>query len=449
MTYLEYFASVGEAPGAYFLILIITVVCYLFILRKQLYSIFDPLFYATVFGAFATTCVVFLWWRDLIDTKYFIQFACTECAFFIGIMLFKPINFNNITIRAVDGGDQRRFLNALYMVSATTFIFTQAISYATLGVPFLLDSRLSYYAEGGGIGALGRIIGVSWSFSCYLLIYRLARNSGTGRRMHLPDIFVGIALLTSVVLSGSKSGLLQVIFLIFYSRFMLRRESSGAAADKFLRRLEKTIMIAAVFGAILIVSVKAGGGAMDGSIFVLLQRLAANGDVFFMAYPTHIIDTLSPRGGFLALFGSLLVMFRLVAPASLPEPLGFQIFRSVYGSVAFVGPNPRHNVFGVVYFGVLGAIIYSLMLGVMVGFVRNRIPKFIRRGSAIEPLYVFLAISCVAAPTDIEGLMMDIGSAILVAPFLYAAAAILSLAVPSSLLALRHLSLQSTAARDS
>jgi hypothetical protein len=167
-----------------------------------------------------------------------------------------------------------------------------------------------------------------------------------------------------------------------------------------------------------------------------------------MAYSTHIIDTLSPKSAFLALFGSLLAMFRLVAPASLPEPLGFQIFRAVYGSVDFVGPNPRHNVFGVVYFGIFGAIIYSLMLGAMVGFVRNRIPRFVRRGSAIEPLYVFLAISCVAAPTDIGMLMMDIGSVILVAPFLYATAAILSHAVPPSLFALRHLSLQSTVSKD-
>lgn len=149
------------------------------------------------------------------------------------------------------------------------------------------------------------------------------------------------------------------------------------------------------------------------------------------------------------MFGSLLAMFRLVAPASLPEPLGFQIFRAVYGSVDFVGPNPRHNVFGVVYFGIFGAIIYSLVLGVMVGFFRNRIPRFIRRGSAIEPLYVFLAISCVSAPTDIGMLTMDIGSVILVAPFLYSAAAILSLAVPPRLLALRRLSPQSTGSNDS
>jgi oligosaccharide repeat unit polymerase len=448
MTYLEYFASVSEAPGTYFLIMIITVACYLFILRKQFYSIFDPLFYATLFGAFAATCAVFLWWRDLIDTKYFIQFTCTECAFFIGLLLFKPINFNNLSIRSVEGGGQRRFLNALYMVSATTFILTQAISYATLGIPFLSDSRLSYYAAGGGIGALGHIIGVTWSFSCYLLIYRLARNSEIGHRIHLSDIFVGVSLLTSVALSGSRSGLMQVIFLIFYSRFLLKGNRSGLIADKFLGRLQKTILIAAVVGAILIVSVKAGGGAIDGSIFVLLQRLAVNGDVFFMAYSTHIIDTLSPKSAFLALFGSLLAMFRLVAPASLPEPLGFQIFRAVYGSVDFVGPNPRHNVFGVVYFGIFGAIIYSLMLGAMVGFVRNRIPRFVRRGSAIEPLYVFLAISCVAAPTDIGMLMMDIGSVILVAPFLYATAAILSHAVPPSLFALRHLSLQSTVSKD-
>ena len=93
MTYLEYFASVGDAPGTYFLVLIITVACYLFVLRKQFYSIFDPLLYATVLGAFAATCAVFLWWRGLIDTKYFIQFACTECAFFIGLLLFKPIRF--------------------------------------------------------------------------------------------------------------------------------------------------------------------------------------------------------------------------------------------------------------------------------------------------------------------------------------------------------------------
>jgi hypothetical protein len=259
---------------------------------------------------------------------------------------------------------------------------------------------------------------------------------------------VGAALITSVVLSGSKSGLIQVVFLIFYSRFLLKREPSRTVANKYLGRLQRNIMIAAIVGAILIVSVKAGGGALDGSILVLLQRVAANGDVFFMAYPTHIIDTLSPRGGFLALFGSILSMFRFVSPDSLPQPLGFQIFQAVYGTVAFVGPNPRHNVFGVVYFGLSGAIIFSLMLGTMMSFMRNRVPMFIGKGSALEPLFVFLAISCVAASTDVGAVIGDLGSVILVAPFLYGASAILSIAGPVRFRAVRQFSMQPTLSKE-
>ena len=149
------------------------------------------------------------------------------------------------------------------------------------------------------------------------------------------------------------------------------------------------------------------------------------------------------------MFGSLLAMFRLVPPASLPENLGFQLYRAVYGFDAFVGPNPRHNVFGVVYFGTFGAIVYSLMLGMIVGFIRNRLSAFMRPGSAVEPLFVFLAISCVWVSADIGMLMKDIGSLILVAPVLYAMAAIVSAAPTSSVSAVRYLALQAAVSEDS
>ena len=180
--------------------------------------------------------------------------------------------------------------------------------------------------------------------------------------------------------------------------------------------------------AVFVICVQAVSSDPAVVIQTLYVRFASSGDTYFMAYPEHVVDMISSKGGFLAVFGNLLAPFRIVHYEDMPESLGFQIHRIIFGYDDFTGPNARHNVFGLVYFGQIGSMLFSLLLGMSVGFIRNSLSTFVRVGSAAEPLYVFLAISCVSAPVDFTAVMKDVVSMITVVPVLYTMAALVCLA---------------------
>jgi hypothetical protein len=434
MSYDEFIGLIVESPVAYFVTLIITLAVYLSFFRKQINSVFDPLFMTTVTMAFAATDVVFLWRLDLIDAQCFIQFISTETAFFVGLMLFRPLKCHEHPMRSAGGGIRRffvllhggekRFLHVLYVVSVITFMIVQAITYAIRGIPILYASRLEYYSVGGGIGILSHVLAITWFFSCYLLIYCLASTAKTGSWSRLFNFIVGVALVASPLLSGSKATFVSIVFVIFYFRFLHREDQACSVANKFLAKLQWATIVFAIAAAVFVISVQQATSDPAVWIAVLSVRFASYGDVYFMAYPTHLVDSISSKDGFLAVFGGLLGTFRLVPYNAMPESLGILLHRMIYGFDNITGPNARHNVFGLVYFGQVGSIFYSLTIGMIVGFIRNRLPAFVRPGSAIEPLFVFLAISCLAVISDLQIAMMDVISIILVAPVLYAITAL-------------------------
>jgi oligosaccharide repeat unit polymerase len=433
MNHAEFIGLIIGAPVTYSVTLVITLAVYLILFRKQINSFFDPLFFAVVFAAFAASDVVFLWWLDVIEPRYFIQFFATEAAFFIGLTMFRPAkpprspikNAGKRSYFVVWHGGEKQLLIVLYVLSGITFVVTQAITYAIRGIPILYRSRLEYYSVGGGIGALDRILNITWFTSCYLLMYCLAAKVRVPRVFHA---FIGVALVTSALLSGSKSTFTAMLFAAFYFRFLRRGESDQSSFHRSLAKAQKMMFVSTIAASMLVIGVQAATGDPAVLIESLAVRFASFGDVNFMAYPSHVVDSVPKSSPFLAVFGDMLAPFRLVSYDKTPEPLGFLLHRIVYGFDDFTGPNARHNVFGLVYFGFVGSILFSLILGMIVGFIRNLLSAFVRPGSAIEPLYVFLAISCVGVTTDFTLVIKDIVSIILVAPPLYAVAALICLA---------------------
>lgn len=77
-------------PVMYAVTLVVMLAVYLALFRKQINSVFDPLFFIAIFTAFAAADVLFLWWLDVIELRYFLQFIATEAAFFVGLALFRP-----------------------------------------------------------------------------------------------------------------------------------------------------------------------------------------------------------------------------------------------------------------------------------------------------------------------------------------------------------------------
>lgn len=87
--------------------------------------------------------------------------------------------------------------------------------------------------------------------------------------------------------------------------------------------------------------------------------------------------------------------------------LGFQLFQYHYDVDIMTGPNSRHNVFGLFYFGFLGSIIFSFLVGYLSSFFRNVI--FYRVNGSVTGLISYVSLAMIAPffAQDLPGLALD------------------------------------------
>jgi hypothetical protein len=128
-----------------------------------------------------------------------------------------------------------------------------------------------------------------------------------------------------------------------------------------------------------------------------------SGDVYMYAYPNGVIEQMEEGNPILAVFRGFFGNTGLVPWEQLPPQLGHELFKYVNpGSEMLLGPNPRHNVFGLRYFGPWLSPAYSFVLGLSLGFVRNRlyfgVPPTLLGGA----IYASLLSAMLAIETDVH-----------------------------------------------
>jgi hypothetical protein len=416
MSYAEFSILFFDRPELYLMALGICLFVYFAFLRKAIFSIFDPLFYNMVFAAFAAAVVLFLWFTKEIRYCYLIQFCATEIAYLVALAVIpNPSQKSPANDTALTHPGYRRFMQSLYLISCLAFVASQLSAYKIGGIPLFYKSRLEYYAGGGGFGLLSRVIGVS-SFLCwYLTIYKFVYRWKIRFWPRIGDAAILLFLVTSAVLTGSKATFVNVAFLVFYFRFIHRPSSVyPRQKDELLAKGQRYILTTTVFGAMAVLLFSGTASSLAGAIYAFLFRVVMSGDVYFMAYPHDMLFLVRGGNAFLELFGGTLVAMRLIAPSSLSVPIGFQLFHNATGLPGMFGPNPRHNVFGLLYFGFWGSPFYSAALGGIVGIVRNYGWRMIRIGGPSELVFVYLAISIVAVNTDASSFIGDLTNLVMI-----------------------------------
>lgn len=434
MSYSDFSILFFDSPELYLIALGISLVVYFAFLRKSIRSVFDPLFYDMLFTAFAAAVVLFLWFTKEIHYYFFIQFCVTEIAYLVALVAIpNPLQKSPANDAALTHPEYKRFLQSLYLISALVFVVSQISAYWVGGIPLFYKSRLEYYAGGGGFGLLSRIIDVSSFFCWYLTIYKFVYRWKIRFWPKIGDAAILLFLVVSALLSGSKSTFVNVAFLVFYFRFIHRHSSVyPRQRDQLLAKGQRYILTLATFGVIAVLLFSGTASSMADAMFAFLYRVVMSGDVYFMAYPHNTLFTINTGNAFMELFGGTLVAMRLIAPSSLPEPIGFQLFHSATGLPGMFGPNPRHNVFGLLYFGFWGSPFYSAALGAMVGMVRNYGWRMIRIGGPSELVFVFLATSIVTVNTDAGIFIENLSDLVMIGIPLVTAAFFLSFAAMPS-----------------
>lgn len=362
---IEFYILLLEHLPVFVLIFFLTFALTTLLFRKHISSVFDPLFYfVVVTESFCIADVIFMAVYDFIEIQYLIQYLCSEIGLFAGILFFSPRSRDRQ--QAILVHPNAALLRTLFQISFFLFVSLNLFVYATRGVPILLDNRLEVYQVGGGIGFISRMFDVLLVIIFYYLL-EVQRNRG----WRWPEWACLIVIALIQLLSGAKSSVLTLVFIAALYMFYL-----GTNTDAYTRvtRLLNRIFLVAVGAFLIIAQVQISDIQVGDRNLTLLDQAALrfvnNGDAFTYAYPQKMVETLDGRGPVLAVMREYVAFFRLVPAEDIQMHLGLQISKAFNGSDTMNQTNAKHNLFGYVNFGFYGSIIFSLMLGLAIGYVR-------------------------------------------------------------------------------
>ncbi len=402
----------------YGIILFITIILYFFLFKKLYISILDPLIFSTVFSCFGFSVVLFLYFTQSILLKYLVSYLFTQVAFWIGLFSFKSLTIPQIIEKQkiIKFQNEELLVKIFFIITSFLYISIQLISYIVVGIPLLLGTHIDIYSNSGGWGILGHFLDVIKPVSIFLLIHFLLKKS-TSYFLLIYKYFFGLLILIFTILSASKGEFMSIGLILFcyliLNGYNLKRIFSN------LKRIEiQLILVGIVFVFITIVAQSKLVGDDSNAIGVFLFRLVAAGDTYYFSYPNANIESISGSNSFLALFGSILSIFRIIPFSAQPVVLGVQLYRMFGDTDLTAGPNARHNVFGYVYFGFYGSIIFSYILGFILSFIRNVYYFKLKKNIIGQVLFVLLYTNFVAIETDPPMVISNLEIIILIFPLI-------------------------------
>jgi oligosaccharide repeat unit polymerase len=292
------------------------------------------------------------------------------------------------------------------------FVCFQIYSYKLVGIPLFSEgSRLGLY--GGGSGIVKRILDVTQPVLIYFLIdrfFRLKKNV----LIRIYDIFILIFLIMSLFLSGSKSNFLNIVFIMFFYKFYNYKIYNNKKISKKINKYMLVIFSAAFISALIIIILTYNVDSIFFAFRSLLIRIVKYGDVFIFTYPVDVLESLDFGNWFLKIFKDFLGMFRLIPWDELPASIGLKIYQYIYNTNVIRGPNARHNIFGLVYFGFFGSVIYSFVIGYIISFVRNKIYFILKKNQISGIIYMLLVQIVIGFNTDISLQLSQLNSILIV-----------------------------------
>ncbi|TSJ36397.1 oligosaccharide repeat unit polymerase [Mucilaginibacter corticis] len=402
----------------YLLILAGALLLYYFIFKTTYLSLLDPLIFNLLYSVFGFSVVIFLYATQSMDIKYLYSYLLTQLAFFGGLFCFAPLNTRQLV--DLDSGnavfeEEGMFVKILFFITSGSYVLIQLLSYKLVGIPLFMESRTGAYADSGGLGILGRIIDVLRPVVIFLLIYLLFKKSNS-LKLNFYLAGFGLFLLTSLILSGSKSLFMNIGFVLFIYLILNAGKHSGSFFN--LRKYERYLIICGLLLAFLTIFIQSqqNNPGEQNSLGIFLYRLVASGDTYYFSYPSHNIETIDGSKGFLALFGDIFSVLRIVPRENQPGVLGVQLFQLYSDSDLITGPNARHNVFGYVYYGFYGSIVFSFLIGWSLSFARNKLLFVLKRNIIGQLAFLFLYLNLTFIETDPPVAVSGLENALLIFP---------------------------------
>ena len=257
--------------------------------------------------------------------------------------------------------------------------------------------------DGGGV-IIRRFL---WTVMPYITVcIALILFVGYRRKLHSFIFFITIIML---VLGGSKSALLPVIFAI--SLLAFHNIFFNAKLIRKVYRILLIIFVLALASAIFVLSIESDNN-INIAMFKLFNRLLFNGDVVLYYYEPSVYQyfkDLNLLDFIYHILNGPLGMLRLV-PYELPH--GYTMVSIYNGGVlpfdSILGPNTPFYVIADIYFGPYFGWLYSLILGLFFGFIRRIFVRYKGRNMFIFSFLIFLVLISFQLITEVSSFFSTI-----------------------------------------
>lgn len=379
MEWLYFLAGVENDLSSYFVVLGITLFIYIIAYHHYIRNVFDPLFMIVAQFIFAASVVVFMYMNNMLaEDELFYAFVSTETAFFVGFVLSSKKG--SLAPQVISIANTIPIFNIpkeiVYYFYATLFVVERIITYASFGIPIFSQGTHADFYQGYGKVLQGIELAILPILLFLLLERYLSPNVSRSMFGKISDTGLVFFILFALLTTGAKSSLFIVMFSLFFYTVYVKKTYSTEDANTVFRHVKVWyigIFALVVGGAIFTLFLEENSDS-ETVLLTLVIRLVASGDVFAYFYQVHPGQYVGLGGGvagfFFSLFGSIFDKLGLLSSAnnSAIEDLYWQFLHIFPGSGQ--GPNTRFDLFGLIFFGYIGASIYAFFLGFLSGITR-------------------------------------------------------------------------------
>ncbi|ADB40907.1 O-antigen polymerase [Spirosoma linguale] len=343
---------------------LLLVFAYLYIYKKYIYSVIDPLFIFAITIAFASVLVIQIVQNPLDIMHFFLCQLALWLGFFIGykkLVITSDSEFTNHQFT-----DETLLRYVTYLLFCVYIISNLLIAYIK---GFALFSEVPTEAKIANFqGGFGFFRKVNWGVGTFVstsLIFMYLRSK------KIINFLLLLIVVFFTALEGSKSAILVIIisagFILYHPAFHDDRK----IIKKFQRFLP--ISLIGVMGVFFTVLMKENN-SFDESIIAFFRRLLYSGDsVIYYYIPVNIeyFSHFSPFDYVSRVTNPILGLFRI---QEYKEALGNIMVENLrppnFTGGVTVGPNTPYYIEGRIYFGFWGALPYSALIGYIYAMIR-------------------------------------------------------------------------------
>lgn len=358
------------------------VLFYLF--RKYILSVFDPFVFIILMMS-SSLCLT-------LDSSFFVYVLLSVLFFFFG---FKLIGVPKRNFDKIDEFVDTKLIEIFTLLFFIIYVIVSLVMFKSAGIPLLADnpteSKISIYSEGNGW--VRRLIFLSGFIPiCISLLLIVSK-----KKLFYSLMFFLYLLIS--VMHGSKGGIIGAIAIFWY---LYQQNNIWSDSTIFIKKfIRSKIKYFLVITLVLFLSIVMKESEIEGQdlIFSIGFRLMEFGDIM-LYYKTQLVRDYFVNFNLVEFilyeFNGILGMLRLTPYY---EPLGYQMVKAYWSSSSLfddvvLGPNTVFFVKGHVFFGYVGGILYSFVMGVFSAYFRKRIIEIKIKNIFIYAIavYVFFQI---------------------------------------------------------